>query len=154
MADVNAGTDLTQQVILANQPQVDVNDMKDVIIAYPRENTLMPTSQLSKYATGVAVEVGYFKEDGAGKYVLDATKGFKTYYHYIHHRNDPAESENVNQYSALDLTATCGNTPAMNYGIVRNNLYRIAVAPKAEDGIKILIKVKKWDKYEHEEIEI
>ena len=41
----------------------------------------------------------------------------------------------------------------MNFGIVRNNIYRVSIEGMSEDAkLKLNIKVKKWDIFEHETI--
>ena len=39
----------------------------------------------------------------------------------------------------------------MNFGIVRNNIYRVSV-DKIKEGNTLEIKVKMWDKFTHEVI--
>ena len=117
----------------------------NIIIAYPRENTLIPSSLLNKYATGIAFETKYYSNPSA-------TPITRVYYHYLRHQG---EHTDATAYQAKAVTSladdsqACGNTPAMNFGIVRNNIYRVEISGFTEKGIKLLIKVKKWDKFKH-----
>lgn len=116
----------------------------NIIIAYPRENTLQPSSPLYYYATGLAFE-GYYYANGA------KTGGERRiYYHYLRHQGEEENSKYKALRSPLDQTVVCGNSPAMKYGVVRNNIYRVDISSITPDDKLILnIKVKKWDKFEH-----
>ena len=119
-----------------------VENIDDIIIAYPKENTLNSSSPLYYYATGLAFE-GYYYVNGA------KTGGERrVYYHYLRHQGD-AESYTAVK-SPLDKSVTCGSTTPMSYGVVRNNIYRVSIGGITPDDRLILnIKVKKWDKFEH-----
>jgi hypothetical protein len=44
-----------------------------------------------------------------------------------------------------------GTTPAMKFGIVRNNIYRVSIGRIDEKGtLELKIKVKKWDPFIHD----
>lgn len=57
--------------------------------------------------------------------------------------------------SELDATVATSSTSPMNFGIVRNNIYRISIEKvmektvTEEPKVTLKIKVKKWDKFEH-----
>jgi len=119
-----------------------VENIDDIIIAYPKENTLNSSSPLYYYATGLAFE-GYYYVNGAK---TDGER--RVYYHYLRHQGD-AESYTAVK-SPLDKSVTCGSTTPMSYGVVRNNIYRVSIGGITPDDRLILnIKVKKWDKFEH-----
>ena len=137
-----AETMSTDYAQMMNSDQNKDRANQNIIIAYARENTLMPTSPLKKYATGLAFEGGYYV-NGTG------TPEKRVYYHYLRHQG---ENEQGTAYQAkrwADINETdCGTTP-MNYGIVRNNIYRVKISGITDDGLNLNIKVKKWDKFEH-----
>jgi|GEM_PF-885012 len=123
----------------------------NIIIAYPKENTLLPTSPLKKYATGLAF-IGKFYAIGS------TTAEDRTYYTYLRHQGEGTESYKAWQWSELGDTWTQATYPGatttpdgtpMNFGIVRNNIYRVSVESITDEGIKLLIKVKHWDRFEH-----
>lgn len=121
----------------------DSNEDLNVIIGYPRENTLHPQSLLKTYATGIAFEIKYYEN-------ANARPQTHTYYHYLRHQGE----ETTGIYEAKELkrdildadNATCGSSPAMNYGVVRNNIYRIYVETlNPQYGtLKIRIEEEKW----------
>ena len=120
---------------------------EDVIVAYPMENTLIPNQSLLYYqATGIAIE-GYYYKGG-----ISATPTRKVYYGYLRHQGD-ADSYDI--LTTNDTSEKSATTP-MNIGVVRNNIYRIWIGSiqKEQEDIKVTlnIKVKKWDKFEHETI--
>ena len=124
-----------------------IDSKENVIVCYPMENTLLPTTPLYYYATGIAV-VGYYYKNGTGagtRYV---------YLGYLRHQGEDA-SYNIQPYTTpLATDATMGTTKAMNFGIVRNNIYRVSINSIDKKGddtpmITLHIKVKKWDKFEH-----
>ena len=126
----------------------------NIIIAYPKENTLLPTSPLKKYATGLAF-IGKFYAIGS------TTAEDRTYYTYLRHQGEGNESYKAWQWNELGddwtqqkygpapTTGSYTAGPAMNFGIVRNNIYRVSVESITDEGIKLLIKVKHWDRFEH-----
>lgn len=120
----------------------DANGNRNIIIAYPKENTLMPTSQLKKYATGLAFSIDYYT-GGTG------TPEHRTYYYYLRHQGESTGSYKAQQWADLVDTDDASAKP-MNFGIVRNNIYRVSIEGMTEDAKLILhIKVKKWDIFEH-----
>ena len=126
----------------------------NIIIAYPKENTLLPTSPLKKYATGLAF-IGKFYAIGS------TTAEDRTYYTYLRHQGEGTESYKAwqwdelgnnwtqQEYGPAPTTGSYTAGPAMNFGIVRNNIYRVSVESITDEGIKLLIKVKHWDRFEH-----
>lgn len=120
----------------------DANSNENIIIAYPKENTLMPTSQLKKYATGLAFSIDYYT-GGTG------TPEHRTYYYYLRHQGESTGSYKAQQWADLVDTDDASAKP-MNFGIVRNNIYHVSIEGMTEDAKLILhIKVKKWDIFEH-----
>ena len=120
----------------------DANGYLNIIIAYPKENTLMPTSKLKMYATGIAFSVDYYT-GGTG------TPEHRTYYYYLRHQGESTGSYEAQQWAGLNDDAVCGSVP-MTFGIVRNNIYRVDIAGMTEDAkLQIHIKVKKWDQFTH-----
>ena len=119
---------------------------EDVIICYPKENTLPTSAPLNQYATGLIIEGDYYINDD----VLQ--RQHCVYYTFIRHQGEKTEA-----YDALisdELSKTNSATDAMNFGIVRNNIYRVYVDKVMEktDGnpkVTLKIEVKEWDKFEH-----
>jgi len=120
---------------------------EDVIICYPKENTLPISAPLNLYATGLIIEGDYYTNDDVSQ------KQHCVYYTYIRHQGEKTEA-----YDALisgELNKTNSATDAMNFGIVRNNIYRVYVdkvmkkTVTEEPKVTLKIKVKKWDKFEH-----
>ena len=118
--------------------KLTIDGRDDIIIAYPKENTLNSDSRLYYHATGIAFE-GYY-------YTNNAKTGGerRVFYHYLRHQGDAESYEALK--SPLDKTVICGSTTPMNYGVVRNNIYRISVEGfnQVEGTIKIKIEEKKW----------
>lgn len=118
--------------------KITVNGYDDIIIAYPKENTLLATSPLYYYATGLAFE-GYYYANG-----ITTNGERRVFYHYLRHQGED-ESYNALK-SPLDKTVTCGSTTPMNYGVVRNNIYRVSIGSinEEEGTIKLKIEEEKW----------
>lgn len=138
----------------ANSAQTyPLSGSENIIIAYPKENTLLPTSPLKKYATGLAFIGKYYRTSST----TDAEAETRTYYTYLRHQGEQAEgSYKAFQFGQLNDEWTQANYngattsgPPMNFGIVRNNIYRVSVESITDEGIKLLIKVKHWDRFEH-----
>ena len=154
IADVNAAfvanTTTAYTQVMANEYVQqyarfnDANGYNNVIIAYPKENTLMPSSKLQMYATGIAFEGNYYI-GGTG------TPEKRVYYHFLRHQGELA----TGAYQAkqwADISDTEASAGPMNYGIVRNNIYRVDISGISDEGLDIHIKVKKWDMFTHEAI--
>ena len=138
-------------VTMASQQEnvLTIGEKPDVIVGYTKENTLSGgESKLYYYATGIAFEGYYYKNGiGAGER--------RVYYHFIRHHGESDEAYNALTAETIDdaKTTLCPQTPAMNYGIVRNNIYRISIDKITEDAaMQVTIKVKKWDTFRHSTI--
>ncbi len=128
----------------------DASGDENIIIAYPKENTLMPTSQLKKYATGLAFVGGYYNKTND----TNAPNEIRTYYHFLRHQGENSTGVyQAKKWSEITEADVCGTAKAMNFGIVRNNIYRVDIEGfTPSGGIMLKIKVKKWDKFEHKPI--
>lgn len=117
---------------------------EDIIVAYPMENTLLPESKLYYHATGIAI-VGYYYQNGTG------TGTRYVYLGYLRHQGEAASYDIQPYTTPLATDETMGTTPAMKFGIVRNNIYRVSIGRIDEKGtLELSIKVKKWDPYTHD----
>lgn len=113
---------------------------EDVIVAYPMENTLLPESPLYYNATGIAIEGWYY----AGG-LTDASPKRMVFYGYLrHHGEGTATSYEVNATS--DVNALQDASTVMNFGIVRNNIYRVRISgvDVMKGTLKLKIEEKKW----------
>jgi hypothetical protein len=133
----------TMGSLSTDQTFTDPGGNNNVIIAYPKENTLMPSSYLKKYATGIAFEANYYANP-------DATPIRRVYYHYLRHQGE-LSTGNYQAHQWSDLSADesmSSHNPLipMNYGVVRNNIYRISIEgfSTVEGTIKIKIEEKHW----------
>lgn len=123
----------------------------NMIIAYTLENTLWEASSLYGYATGMAIEGDYYRDGDVGK------RQHKVFYGYLRHNGSLAEAYRAMGGGELSLTETCGKSNAMEFGIVRNNIYRVFISHinKEETGdvtLTLAVKVKKWDCFRHKVI--
>lgn len=120
-----------------------IEDKENVVVAYPMENCLLPESKLYYHATGIAI-IGYYYVNGTG------TGTRYVYLGYLRHQGD-AESYDIQPYTTpLAKDATMGSTPAMKFGVVRNNIYRVSINSIDKKGtLELKIKVKKWDTFTH-----
>ena len=120
---------------------------EDVIVCYPMENALRRDSKLYYYATGIAIE-GYYYVNGTG------TGERRVYCGYLRHQGESATAYAVTTEAlSTDATTASLGGPAMNFGIVRNNIYRVSIGSiDKKTGMKLTIEVKKWTKFEHKEI--
>ncbi len=125
-----------------------IDTKENVVVCYPMENCLLPESRLYYHATGIAI-VGYYylNGTGSGKRLV--------YLGYLRHQGE-AETYDIQPYTTPlpnDATATMGTTKAMNFGIVRNNIYRVSInSIDKMSTMELSIKVKKWDPYIHDYI--
>ena len=115
---------------------------EDIIICYPKENTLANGSQLYNYATGIMIEGDYYTNDDVKK------REHRVYFTYIRHQGD-AETYDALLPTQLDPLATTSSTYPMNFGVVRNNIYRIHIDKVIEKSLeppklKIKIEEEKW----------
>ena len=123
-----------------------IGSQENVVVCYPMENCLLPESRLYYHATGIAI-VGYYYQNGTGS-------GKRlVYLGYLRHQGE-AETYDIQPYTTPlpnDATATMGTTKAMNFGIVRNNIYRVSInSIDKMSTMELSIKVKKWDPYIHD----
>ena len=124
-----------------------IESAENVVVCYPMENCLLPNeSKLYNFATGIAI-IGYYYKNGSG------TGTRYVYLGYLRHQGDAASYEIQPYTTPLATDATMGTTPAMNFGIVRNNIYRVSINSIDKKGsIELKIKVKKWDPFIHDYI--
>lgn len=133
----------TMSSLSEGQTFTDAHSYNNVIIAYPKENTLMPSSYLKKYATGIAFEAKYYADPSADPVI-------RVYYHYLRHQGELSTGNyQAYQWDGLsDTESISSHNPLvpMNYGVVRNNIYRISIEGfnTVEGTIKIKIEEKKW----------
>ena len=126
----------------SNGQLYQIANKDNIIIAYPKENTLLPSSHLKKYATGIAFEVKYYV-NGTG------TPSTKVYYHYLRHQGESYGTYKAKLWSELDnLESISSHDPVipMCFGIVRNNIYRVSIESmnQVEGTLKIKIEEEKW----------
>ena len=143
--NIVALTPITLASSVIQDVKQSVSGTDNFIIAYPKENTLKDGSLLYYNATGIAFE-GYYYYNG-----LHTSGVRKVYYHYLRHQGESSTSYQAMQ-SPLSKEAACGSTPAMNFGVVRNNIYRVEISSLTDEELNLKIKVKKWDKFEHDVI--
>lgn len=122
---------------------------EDIIVTYPMENCLLPESKLYYHATGIAI-VGYYYKNGTG------TGSRMVYMGYLRHQGEDASYDIQPSTTPLAADATMGTTPAMNFGIVRNNIYRVSIEGISPLGGKLSLKiaVHDWRHVEHPTIYI
>lgn len=124
------------------------NGKDNFILAYPKENTLSTSSPLYYYATGVAIEGDYYPNGSAAD--MTKVKHF-VYYGYLRHQGEgDATIHKMFSKDELSEDATYPSSTPMNFGVVRNNIYRISIDRIDEkNNMQIKIKVKKWDTFTH-----
>lgn len=145
-ADMNNSYTQVMSAVHETSAITDVHGNNNIIIAYPIENTLQPNSRLKRYATGIAFEIKYYAN-------ATATAETRYYYYYLRHQGEntdasPYKAKLLTSNNVANDTQECGNLP-MNYGIVRNNIYRVEISGLS-DVLDLRIKVKKWDKFTHD----
>lgn len=135
--------------------EYEKNQWRD-ILTYTMENTTLDNSV--EHATGLLFRGKYYTKeewnDGSPK---EGAGTDKVYRYYIRH-SDPTNDFQATGIPSADKLKTA--TP-MTFGIVRNNLYRVSIgkviAPETkteEPKLNIVLKVKPWTKYTHDEIEM
>ncbi len=134
------------EAMQASSSKSTIGSQENVVVCYPMENCLLPESRLYYHATGIAI-VGYYYQNGTGS-------GKRlVYLGYLRHQGE-AETYDIQPYTTPlpnDATATMGTTKAMNFGIVRNNIYRVSInSIDKMSTMELSIKVKKWDPYIHD----
>ena len=119
------------------------------ILCYPKENALKLSSPLYYYATGVAIE-GYYYKDGQG------TGEYRVYYGFLRHQGEGSSStytiNTKEDFVGKENELVGDQKTAMNFSVVRNNIYRISIDKITEQGIELKIIVKEWDKFTHDMI--
>lgn len=145
--DVVTTFENTFTVTMANlYEKTDKTGEDTLIVAYTKENTLRPNGDtpLYYYATGLAFE-GYYYAAGESQGVP------RVYYYFIRHQGESNAAYNTWTPDNINDTKTtvCPSSTAMNFGIVRNNIYRISIETITEDA---RIKVKMWDVFTHSTI--
>lgn len=123
----------------------------NIIICYPKENTLWKDSYLYYYATGLCIEGDYYKDGKSTHY---------TYYGFLRHQGEGGSAYyamKTREELEAEKTSLAGKF-AMNFSVVRNNIYRISIESisekKQEEDPKITLRivVKNWDVFTHETI--
>ena len=134
-----------------------------IIVCYPKENTLLKDSPLYYYATGLRIEGDYYEEGWENETVADGAQNPKVthliYYGFLRHQGENTTGTYEiysKEYLEENKDKLVGKHP-MNFGVVRNNIYRISIDRITERGneppqITWEIKVKKWDKFTHDTI--
>ena len=98
----------------------------------------MPESKLYYHATGIAI-VGYYYTNGTG------TGTRMVYMGYLRHQGESTSYDIHPSTTPLATDATMGTTPAMNFGIVRNNIYRVSIEGISPLGGKLSLKIAVHD---------
>ncbi len=131
------------EVMHGSSSKTTIDSKENVVVAYPMENCLLPESKLYYHATGVAI-IGYYYVNGTG------TGTRYVYLGYLRHQGE-GETYDIQPYTTpLATTDAMGGTTAMNFGIVRNNIYRVSINSIDKKGtLELSIKVKKWDTFTH-----
>ena len=123
-----------------------IDNKENIIICYPMENTLPDASPLYYYATGIAIEGDYYIDND----MEDVTKReHRIYFGYIRHQGDKSTSYEALLPSELSTETLTSDAKPMNFGIVRNNIYRISIDKVIEKTteaprLKIKIEEEKW----------
>jgi hypothetical protein len=118
---------------------------EDVIITYPMENTLWSASLLYNNATGIAIEGDYYISG-------TDTPEHRIFYGYLRHQGSSASAYSATLGAEMSSTETTTAANCMEFGIVRNNIYRVYISKINSISIQLNIKVKKWDQFTHETI--
>ena len=127
----------------SNRLTIDTHD--NIVLGYAKENTLSSSgvSPLYYHATGLAFE-GYYYNKGKG------TGTRYVFYYFIRHQGEQDAAYQAFNNDNINTDATkalvCPSSPAMNFGIVRNNIYRISIEKITSMGgtIKIAVKEMHW----------
>lgn len=118
---------------------------EDVVVCYPMENALQTGSYLFSFATGVVIEGDYYQGGFSG------TKTQRIYYGYLRHDGTSSSAYQARLGAAFELDKASAVPPVspMEYGVVRNNIYRIYVSSITPESMILSLKVKKWDPFTH-----
>jgi hypothetical protein len=145
---------------LSADQKFQIGGKDNIIIAYPRENTLQPASHLKQYATGIAFEGNYYARKTDGSFTEPQKMVF---YYYLRHQGEPATTTNptpspyqAKMWSSLTDDETGAEDVAMNYSIVRNNIYRVTIEQinVVQGIIKIKLEEKHWRHVDNPQIYI
>lgn len=134
----------SMEVMHASSSKSTISSSENVVVAYPMENCLLPESKLYYHATGIAI-VGYYYTNGTG------TGTRMVYLGYLRHQGESDSYDIHSSTTPLATDATMGTTTAMNFGIVRNNIYRVSIEGISPHGGKLSLKiaVHDWRHVEH-----
>lgn len=156
------GPKITLSDINENQSYL-LNEQDNIIVGYPKENTLLKESPLYYYATGLCIEGDYYE---VGRETDETKKKHLVYYGFLRHVGEETGEhiytiypkdyfiDEQNTLTGKEKTET-GEFP-MNFGVVRNNIYRISIDRITEKRdnpeITLRIMVKNWDVFTHDVI--
>ena len=143
-------------------------DADNFIVCYPKENTLFKDSPLYYYATGLRIEGDYYEKGWENWTATETVKKnpyiqHLTYYGFLRHQGENSGNEAVYQIWSEEelkekrekgtLVTDLKSEFPMNFGVVRNNIYRISIDRITEKrDIQLRIVVKKWDTFTHDVI--
>lgn len=123
-----------------SQLTVGSPDRQVMVVGYAMENTLLPTSHLKQYATGLCIEGTFYQNNDREQVLRDNVR----LYGYLMHQGT-ADTYKAREFSALTDDETCAAGTAMNYGIVRNNIYRVQIESISLDGtVRLKMAVHDW----------
>lgn len=151
----NFSNDYSVSMASQQDYKISIGSNDNIILGYPKENTLKPGTPLYYYATGLAFE-GYYYEAGQ-------TTGTRfVFYYFIRHQGEASSLTAYQAFGKETLEAqkttlvapippedpNAGNNvvPAMNFGIVRNNIYRISIESISvmRGTLKLRLEEEKW----------
>ena len=112
------------------------------LLGYAMENTLLADSPLKAYATGIAINVAYYHKGASTPFLK------KVLYGFLRHNGEGTSSYPTYEWSGInDALKGAAGTP-MNFGVVRNNIYRVSLVPSF-GKIKLKIAVHDWREVTH-----
>lgn len=121
----------------------------NIILSYPKENTLRGgVSNLYYYATGLAFE-GYYYEAAGNSEQFQGNGKRKVFYYFLRHQGEQDAAYTAFTAEDLDPSKLCPDEhtgKAMNFGIVRNNIYRVSIESVSvlRGKLKIRLEEEKW----------
>lgn len=121
----------------------------NIILNYPKENTLRGgVSPLYYYATGLAFE-GYYYEAAGNSEQFQGNGKRKVFYYFLRHQGEQDAAYTAFTAEDLDSSKLCPDEhtgKAMNFGIVRNNIYRVSIESVSvlRGKLKIRLEEEKW----------
>ena len=135
------------------------NEGDNIIVCYPKENTLPKDAPLYYYATGLRIEGDYYTSGWNAETTTPNPKvRHLIYYGYLRHQGEQNSSYTYPIYEADKLNKDEKSGFPMNFSVVRNNIYRISIdkitekTDEKDPEITWQIKVKKWDEFKHDTI--